>query len=118
MSRSPTAAATATGATCGRMRASSAASAPPMQRCRDVPPPEAARVSHRASYWKTTLSAFGGAAAGTLAIRVLILWHLPALIQDLMLVPPVLLLAASLLVAAGGIVCLWRDARNASGRED
>jgi hypothetical protein len=75
-------------------------------------------VSHRASYWKTTLSAFGGAAAGSLAIWALILWHLPALIRELMLVPPALLLVGSVLVAAGGLVCLWRDARNSAGRED
>jgi len=75
-------------------------------------------MSHRASYWKTTLSAFGGAAAGSVAIWALILWHLPALIRDVMLVPPALMLAASLLVAAGGLVCLWRDARHASGMED
>jgi len=75
-------------------------------------------VTHRASYWKTTAISF---AAASLCLAGLA-W---ALSSGLPRVPVGLigfLLGAGfvtcLLLTCGGLVCLWRDAREAAGKED
>ena len=64
----------------------------------------------------TTLAAFAA------AVVTAALWRirppLPGLLHDLLLLALELAFVASSLVAAGGLVCLWRDARVAAGRGD
>lgn len=73
-------------------------------------------MKHRASYWTTTLAAFA-AAAGTAE-----LWRivppLPGRLDFVLLLALELAFVAFSLVAAGGLVCLWRDARVVSGKGD
>jgi hypothetical protein len=73
---------------------------------------------HRMSYWKTTRTALAGAALTSSAL----LWldvasgHSAVYIASTFF--SVLVLIASVFVAAGGLVCLWRDARESSGKPD
>jgi len=73
---------------------------------------------HRVSYWKTT----GVALAGVVLTLSALLWlnsasgHRAVLAASTFL--SALLLIASVFIAAGGLVCLWRDAREASGTPD
>ena len=64
----------------------------------------------------TTLAALGA------AVVMAALWRisppLPGFLHDLLLLALELAFVASSLVAAGGLVCLWRDARVAAGRGD
>ena len=75
-------------------------------------------VMHRVSYWKTT----GIALAGVVLTLSALLWlnsasgHRTVLAASTFL--SVLLLIAFVFIAAGGLVCLWRDAREASGTPD
>src|SRR6266853_808418 len=73
---------------------------------------------HRVSYWKTT----GIALAGVVLTLSALLWlnsasgHRAVLAASTFL--SALLLIASVFIAAGGLVCLWRDAREVSGTPD
>ncbi len=73
---------------------------------------------HRVSYWKTTALALAGAAS-TLSVLV---WLNRATGHRGLLAVGALLLVLPLigfvLIAAGGLVCLWRDARETSGKPD
>lgn len=75
-------------------------------------------MTHRASYWKTTLVATAGALlclGGSVAAAV---WLQSAAVAAVAVVLFALAALACLAVAAGGGVCLWRDARVAAGRAD
>ena len=75
-------------------------------------------MTHRVSYWKTTAVALAIAVASFAAT----LWSgqqpigpvLGATLRALL----ALSFASSFFIACGGLVCLWRDAREAAGRPD
>jgi hypothetical protein len=75
-------------------------------------------VTHRTSYWKTTAVSF---VAACLCLFALV-WFLSSSLPPVPIALIRFLLAASfvacLFVATGGLVCLWRDARRAAGKED
>jgi hypothetical protein len=73
---------------------------------------------HRASYWKTTAVALAGAALSLSVFVYLRSATIPigAVVTGYLLTAVVL--AAALLVAGGGLVCLLRDARETSGKPD
>jgi hypothetical protein len=73
---------------------------------------------HRTSYWKTITVALTGAA---LSFAVLLWLHSATLPQAVALVAYLFtacLLVATLLTVSGGLVCLWRDTRESSGKPD
>lgn len=75
-------------------------------------------MKHRASFLGTTLSAaFGIAAASAWLVYDPIAAPAGNLLVFLDLLAALLLLA-SVFVAAGGVVCLWRDSRDAAGLQD
>jgi hypothetical protein len=73
---------------------------------------------HRVSYWKTTTIALAGVVLtlSTLSWLNSATGHRSLLAVCTFLLA--LLLIALVLVAAGGLVCLWRDARETSGKPD
>lgn len=75
-------------------------------------------MTHRASYWKTTATSL---VAAFLCLSALV-WFLslspPPVPGGLICVLLGASSAACLLVTAGGLVCLWRDARETAGKED
>jgi hypothetical protein len=73
-------------------------------------------MPHRASYWKTTAIALGVFAVLLSAVVLLRQSGMAAPVAALGLA--VLCLPAPLLVAVGGLVCLWRDAQENGGRPD
>jgi hypothetical protein len=73
---------------------------------------------HRMSYWKTTSISLAGA---VLTVSLLVGLHSASGHGSLLAASVVLLaslLVALVLIAAGGLVSLWRDARESSGRPD
>ena len=74
---------------------------------------------HRSSYWKTTAIALvaSGASLGADMYLVLPRRHLDALVSAEAAILTIALLAFTV-VAGGGLVCLWRDARIGNGRPD
>lgn len=73
---------------------------------------------HRLSYWKTTAVAL---VAASLHVPVLVWLNHAASDEALLVVSKGLiglLLIVFVLIAAGGLVCLWRDAREATGEAD
>ena len=76
---------------------------------------------HRASYCKTTAIALAGTALSSSALLWL-LWRASATMPPAAVAAGYVLTAcallAALLVAGGGLVCLLRDARESSGKED
>jgi hypothetical protein len=75
-------------------------------------------VSYRASYWKTTGAAFLLAAPAVGSIPLLNAGSLPA--TPVRVIDSALALFAFCmsLVGCAGLVCLWRDAREAAGKPD
>jgi len=73
---------------------------------------------HRGSYWKTTAVALAGVAVGLSALLGLRYSTMPpgALAPLYLLAAGVIIV--SLLVASGGFVCLMRDSRETSGKQD
>jgi hypothetical protein len=75
-------------------------------------------LPHRASYWRTTALALAAAGGCTTLIVGLSLAPGPLLVRVLIASLVAFPLLLALLVGAGGLVCLWRDAREAAGRPD
>jgi len=75
-------------------------------------------MPHRASYWKTTAIAFAGAVVCLLALMASAVAPLPGLAHALIYAAASACALVLLLVVAGGLVCLWRDARESDGKED
>lgn len=75
-------------------------------------------MSYRASYWKTTALFITTAVAFLAALAIAPLSALP--FMPAVVIRGILIagLVASVLFAAGGVVCLWRDHREASGKAD
>jgi hypothetical protein len=75
-------------------------------------------MTHRASYWMTTSLSFLSAAVSVAVPmwlpRSVLPWITVLIIYSLMAVD----FMASLLVASGGLVCLWRDGRDEAGKPD
>ena len=73
---------------------------------------------HRVSYWKTTAISLAGAVLTLLTLT----WLNSATVhRSLVAVSTVLvalLLVPLVFIAAGGLVCLWRDARESAGKPD
>jgi hypothetical protein len=76
-------------------------------------------VTPRASYWKTTALSFFAASVCLAALAfVLSSKHLPPALVAFMAFLIVMGFAACLLITSGGLICLWRDAREVTGKED
>ena len=117
-SASPVAAVTGTGVTCGRTRASSAGSGLHKRPCHVADTGMRKPVTHRASYWKTTLVLLTGAVLTLVALALLPTSTLPPVQVAFVCFPFAAIAAAFLLVTTGGMVCLWRDARETSAKPD
>ena len=118
ISGSPIAVVTATGGTCGRMRASSAGNVQHSRRCRSAESRKFELVTHRASYWKSTALSLAAACVSLFLIVWVRLLDLPPALVMLVSLLGAVALAVFLVVAAGGLVCLWRDALESSGKDD
>jgi hypothetical protein len=75
-------------------------------------------MSHRASYWKTTSMALAAAGVSAAAMGWTVAAAPTSLLAMTLAASEALVLAASALVAMGGLVCLWRDARLSAGKAD
>jgi hypothetical protein len=75
-------------------------------------------MSHRRSYWKTIALALGCATGAAAATALATASGLPTALKLSFSVLLVLAGAAFALVAAGGLVCLWRDRRARDGQSD
>lgn len=73
---------------------------------------------HRASYWKSVAVALAGLALSISALLWLSSANLPRLIAAIGDISAIALLSAASLILGGGLVCLWRDARETSGKPD
>src|SRR5215813_7370292 len=100
------------------MRAWFAAKPPVPQPCRAAESEREKPMSHRASYWKTTVLALAGAVVCLVGLVASVMVPLPVLARGFVCVASGTGAIVLLLVVAGGLVCLWRDSRESGGRED
>lgn len=75
-------------------------------------------MTHRASYWKTTAASFVAASTCLAGLAIVLLSNLPPALIALIGFLFAAGFVACLLVICGGLMCLWRDAREAAGKED
>lgn len=75
-------------------------------------------MTPRASYWKTTALFFLAASFCLAALAFVLSSNLPPAGVALIALLIATGFAACLLVTSGGLICLWRDAREAAGKED
>jgi len=73
---------------------------------------------HRGSYWKTTAVGLAGVALGLSALLGLRSSTMPPAALAAAYLFAAAVIVASLLVASGGFVCLLRDSRETSGKQD
>lgn len=73
---------------------------------------------HHRSYWKTIAISASIGVLTLFAMLSMTMVRLPRALLVLMLLIAAVLFAVCILVALGGLVCLWRDAREARGQAD
>jgi len=73
---------------------------------------------HRLSYLKTTAISLAGAVLGLSALFWLISANVPRTLLAVIIVSLAVLSVALVLITVGGVVCLWRDARETAGKPD
>src|SRR4029450_13154937 len=75
-------------------------------------------MTYRLSYWKTTAISFVAAGPCAFAFVRLFSFRLPFISLSLLCILLALITLTCLSIAAGGLICLWRDAREIAGIAD